>query len=272
MEKKKVALVTGASSGFGYRTAVSLAGNGYEVYGTSRKQSTGVSAEGIYMLVMDVRDRRSVRQAVENVINAAGRIDLLVNNAGVGISGSLEMTSEADMHLQMETNFYGMANVTSEVLHYMRKQRSGLIINISSIAGRIAVPYQGFYSASKFAIEGYSEALAVEVKRFGIKVAMVEPGDFNTGFTDRRKVSAETEAEKDYSSEFSLVMVEVENSERNGPSPDLVARAIVRLAGMKNPPFRTLVGPASQCFLARIRKFLPDRFVQYALRKFYGML
>ena len=179
MERTQVILITGASSGFGKVTAQTLAGKGYVVYGTSRRIANGNIGQ-IRMLIADVTDENSVRSAVNRIMDEQGHIDVLINNAGMGIGGALEMATDEEISSQMDTNFMGMVRMCRAVLPIMRKQRQGKIINISSIAGRIAVPYQGFYSASKFAIEGYSEALSMEVYPFGIKVCVVEPGDFNT--------------------------------------------------------------------------------------------
>ncbi len=177
MERTQVILITGASSGFGKVTAQALAGKGYVVYGTSRRIANGNIGQ-IRMLIADVTDENSVRSAVNRIMDEQGHIDVLINNAGMGIGGALEMATDEEISSQMDTNFMGMVRMCRAVLPIMRKQRQGKIINISSIAGRIAVPYQGFYSASKFAIEGYSEALSMEVYPFGIKVCVVEPGDF----------------------------------------------------------------------------------------------
>ena len=187
MERTQVILITGASSGFGKVTAQTLAGKGYVVYGTSRRIANGNIGQ-IRMLIADVTDENSVRSAVNRIMDEQGHIDVLINNAGMGIGGALEMATDEEISSQMDTNFMGMVRMCRAVLPIMRKQRQGKIINISSIAGRIAVPYQGFYSASKFAIEGYSEALSMEVYPFGIKVCVVEPGDFNTGFTASRNI------------------------------------------------------------------------------------
>ena len=173
MERTQVILITGASSGFGKVTAQALAGKGYVVYGTSRRIANGNIGQ-VRMLIADVTDENSVRSAVNRIMEEQGHIDVLINNAGMGIGGALEMATDEEISSQMDTNFMGMVRMCKAVLPIMRKQRQGKIINISSIAGRIAVPYQGFYSASKFAIEGYSEALSMEVYPFGIKVCVVE--------------------------------------------------------------------------------------------------
>ena len=185
---RQVILITGASSGIGKATANLLVQQGYTVYGTSRKASE--STNGVRMLTMDVTQPASIQQAVEQILSEQGRIDILINNAGLGISGALELETDEEIGKQMDTNFMGVVRMCKAVIPIMRKERKGFIINISSIGGLIAVPFQGFYSASKFAVEGYSEALQHEVRPFGIRVCLVEPGDFYTNFTANRGISS----------------------------------------------------------------------------------
>ena len=177
-------IITGASSGFGLATAELLAAKGHRVYGLCRRP---MEHGKIHYMQCDVRNREQVAEVVGRIAQEAGRIDVLVNNAGMGIGGALELATPEEIDLQMGTNFMGCVNLCQAVLPYMRKQRSGKIVNLSSIGGVMGLPWQGFYSASKFAIEGFSEALAAEVRSFGIRVAMVEPGDFATGFTASRR-------------------------------------------------------------------------------------
>ena len=181
MADEKITLVTGASTGIGRATAALLARRGYRVFGTSRKPQ---ESPGPYfrMLVLDVRSDESVRACVEQVLAEAGRIDLLVNNAGYAHVDPLEETSLAEARAVFETNFFGLVRVTNAVLPSMRGRRQGRIINLSSIAGLAGVPGEGFYSATKFAVEGYSEALRYEVEPLGIRVILVEPGLFKTAF------------------------------------------------------------------------------------------
>ena len=182
-------LITGASSGFGKAIAEALAARGDRVYGTTRQtvQPATASAQ-VRMLTMDVGDPATVDAAVARMITEAGRIDALINNAGFGIAGAIEDTSDAEAHAQFETNVFGLHRVCRAVLPQMRRQNSGRVINLSSLAGLVAVPYQAFYCASKHAIEAYTEALRMEMKPFGIHVSMIEPGDFATSFTDNRRM------------------------------------------------------------------------------------
>lgn len=267
--QSQIILITGASSGFGKFTAQMLSEQGHIVYGTSRKPSENMN--NVKMLVVDVTSPLSIRQAVEQIISEQGRIDVLINNAGIGIGGALELATEDEVSKQMNTNFFGVVNMCREVLPVMRKARKGKIINISSIGGVMGIPYQGFYSASKFAVEGYSEALALEVHPFHIKVCLVEPGDFNTGFTDNRNISEQTRLDADYRESFLKSLEIIEKEERNGCHPRKLAAAICKIVARKNPPFRTKAGPLVQVLFAKSKRWLPDSVIQYALRIFYAI-
>jgi NAD(P)-dependent dehydrogenase (short-subunit alcohol dehydrogenase family) len=270
MKTQNIILVTGASSGFGKITANMLARQGHIVYGTSRK-AAGETEDGIRMLQMDVTDSDSIRQAIDRIIQEQGRIDTVVNNAGVGISGALELATDEEIQWQMNTNFMGVVNVCKAVLPFMRKARKGKIINISSIAGVIAVPFQGFYSASKYAIEGYSEALASEVHSLGIRICIVEPGDFHTNFTANRSISSATSMHEDYGKAFTRTMKIIESAENNGSDPKRLGDAICKLVQAKSPAFRTKVGPAEQVLFAYARGILPARLVLFIIRLFYRL-
>lgn len=267
MKHPQVILVTGASSGFGKVIATQLAAQGHTVYGTSRKTVSG--SPDFRMLQLDITDQASVSSALSTIIAEQGRIDVLVNNAGMGISGAIELTTEDDIQRQMNTNFIGTVRMSAAVLPSMREAGRGRIINISSIAGVLAVPFQAFYSASKFAIEGYSEALYQEVKPLGIQVCVVEPGDFQTGFTAQRQMSEATRSHSQYGESFTKAMQNVEQSENNGCHPEKLGKAICKLVNSRRPAFRTKVGPWEQVFFARIKPMLPFSLVDWLIRKFY---
>lgn len=265
---KQIILVTGASSGFGLTTATMLAAQGHIVYGTSRK-ATNLETGNVRMLKMDVTDTLSIAKTINRITQDEGRIDVVVNNAGVGISGALELATQDEIDWQMNTNFKGVVNVCNAVLPFMRKARRGKIINISSIGGLIAVPFQGFYAASKFAVEGYSEALAMEVYPFGIQVCLVEPGDFQTNFTTNRNLSSASLEHEDYGLFFSKTLKVIEDTEKNGSSPDKLGRAICKLVKTKHPAFRTKTGPIGQVAFAYCKGILPDKLIQFITRSFY---
>ncbi|MCX6223145.1 MAG: SDR family NAD(P)-dependent oxidoreductase, partial [Bacteroidia bacterium] len=255
------------SSGLGKATAGFLASRGHIVYGTSRKPSGEQLPYKI--ITMDVTDEQSVTIAVNEVVAAEGRIDILVNNAGMGTGGALENFSAAEAQKQFDTNFFGMASVVSKVLPFMRAQKSGKIINISSIGGLMGLPFQGHYSAAKFAAEGFSEALFMEVKSFNIKVVVVNPGDFKTGFTSNRVFTAKDSAGSDYDNRFKRAVAVIEKDEHGGSDPIVLARTIGKIVRKNNPHFRYIVGRFDQRLIARLKPFLPHRLTQWILTDHY---
>lgn len=268
---KKVILITGASSGIGKACAAYLSKKDYMVYGTSRKASFPPSKsknDAPLMIQMDIRDEGSVKQAIEHIINEHHQIDVVINNAGYGIAGPAEETSLQQAQEQLDTNFFGAVRVCKTVLPYMRERKDGLIINISSIGGVMGLPYQAFYSASKYAIEGYTEALRMEVKQFGIKVALLEPGDIQTSFTDMREKNKKMN-DTAYAPSFQQVMEIVEKEERNGVSPVVVAKKLEKIINASKPKQRYRVGSFSQKFAAALKGTFPDRLLEWILFKFY---
>ncbi|ERI95631.1 oxidoreductase, short chain dehydrogenase/reductase family protein [Clostridiales bacterium oral taxon 876 str. F0540] len=273
MSNAKVVLITGASSGIGQATAQTLMKKGYKVYGTSRKSSNdglikSDSGTGfIKMIQLDVCSEESVKKAVDYVLKNEQTIDILINNAGNGIAGSVEDTSPEEALKQFEPNFFGVLRMCRAVLPKMREQGHGLIINISSVAGLISVPYQSMYSASKYALEAMTETLRLEVKKFGIKVAMVEPGDTKTGFTSQRQYVKQA-ADSIYHDNFMKSIKTMEKDEQNGPPPTLVVNAIMKIINSKNPPVRIVAGFSYKA-LVFLKRILPTRFVQFVVGKIY---
>jgi len=266
MDNKKVILITGASSGFGKATAERLAAKGYIVYGTSRQE---VRHEHIHFLQMDVRKPETVKAGVAQIIAAEKRIDVVVNNAGMGIGGSLEMATPDEIRMQMETNFMGCVNVCQAVLPFMREQGRGRIINLSSIGGVMGLPYQGFYSASKFAIEGFSEALAAEVRGFGISVVMVEPGDFATHFTASRRNSEQTSKSEAYGASFARSLSLIEKEENGGLEPVVLAKKIEKIIEARRPRLRYVVANLEQKLSVLLKKIIPGNWFVGVLRGYY---
>ncbi|MBQ8703308.1 MAG: SDR family oxidoreductase [Bacteroidales bacterium] len=262
----QVIIITGASSGFGKATAELLSTKGHTVYGLCRRPQ---EHPGIKYRQCDVRNREQVAAVVAQITSEAGRVDVLVNNAGVGIGGALELATEEEIDLQMGTNFMGCVNMSQAVLPYMRKQHGGKIINLSSVGGLMGLPYQGFYSASKFAIEGFTEALAAEVTRFGIRVCMVEPGDFATGFTASRRNSQPTLDDPDYGPVFKRSLAIIEKEENGGLKPEVLARRIARLVEMKRPPLRNVVANLEQWLSTVIKHILSGNQMVAILRDYY---
>jgi short-subunit dehydrogenase len=263
--KTPVVLITGISSGFGKEIAHLLVTRGYKVYGTSRREIECDSR--INLLNIDVTDVLSVQKGVQMVLDAEGRIDVLVNNAGMGITGSLEDASEDEMHLQMNSNFFGMVHLVQAVLPSMRANRRGKIINISSLAGLMGLPYQGYYSASKYAIEGFSDSLRMELHEFGIQVILVNPGDFATHFTqNRRKVAHHSE---DYLTQFQKTLSVIEKDETNGLKPVVLAQEIEAIIKASHPSSRYIVASAEQKLAVYLKKFLPSSWFYSILRSHY---
>lgn len=264
---QQVIIITGASSGFGKATAELLAQKGHIVYGLCRRRVPAVG--NIKYCQCDVRNREQIAAVVADIVKEQGRVDVLVNNAGMGIGGALELATEEEIDLQMGTNFMGCVNLCQAVLPYMRKARKGKIINLSSIGGVMGLPYQGFYSASKFAIEGFSEALSAEVKGFGITVSMVEPGDFATGFTGSRKNSQATLDDPDYGPIFRRSLAIIEKEENGGLKPEILARRIVKMVEQKNPPLRKVVANLEQKLSVVIKRVLTGNQMVGILRSYY---
>jgi len=264
---QQVILITGASSGLGKAMANYLLKMGHRVYGTSRKPSE--NSVSFNLIEMDITDDESVRFAVSKVIDAEGRIDVLINNAGMGIGGALENFTEYEAHLQMNTSFFGMVSVTRAVLPHMRATGKGKIVNISSIGGLMGLPFQGHYSAAKFAVEGYSEALSMEVRPFGIRVVIVNPGDFKTGFTANRTIAAKDIKGSDYGKYFDNAIKVIVKDEQGGSNPGILARTIGKIVERKNPRYRHIVGRFDQRLIARLKPFLPNCLMAWILKIHY---
>jgi NAD(P)-dependent dehydrogenase (short-subunit alcohol dehydrogenase family) len=266
---QKVVLITGVSSGLGKATAEFLLSKGYKVYGTSRKGKD--QDVNFPVLQLDLMDEKSVASMVEQVIAAEGRIDVLVNNAGIGLAGAVENFSTVDLHQEMETNFYGCVRMCRAVLPVMRKQSSGTIINFSSIGGLAGLPFQAFYSSSKFAIEGFSQALYTEVKPFNIHVVIVNPGDFKTSFTANRNIVSAAKQENPYQAQFLKTIAVIEKEEHNGDNPLKVAKLVDRIIRSRSPRVRYLVGKFHQRLFVRIKPFLPESWLLKILAIFNGI-
>jgi short-subunit dehydrogenase len=267
----KVVLITGASTGIGNACAKYLALKGFKVYGTSRKASIPPKKiDGFELIKMDVNRNESIKAAIDYIIKNDNSIDILINNAGWGISGAIEDTSVEKAKELFETNFFGIHRVIKQVLPHMRKQKNGRIINISSIGGIIGLPYQGFYSSTKFAVEGYSEALRLEVKPFGVKVVIIEPGDIKTSFTGRREKITGLQQKSVYNKYAKRTIKIVEKDEQyGGIQPEKVAYMLYKIINKKNPKVRYKVGSFSQKLFGKLKAIFPDKLIQWILKKYY---
>jgi NAD(P)-dependent dehydrogenase (short-subunit alcohol dehydrogenase family) len=268
---KKIILITGISSGFGKQAAHLLAKQGHSVYGTIRKECE--VSDLVNVLKMDLTDNESIKKVVETIIGKEGRIDLLINNAGMHTGGPIETSPAENIRLQMDTNFMGTVHLTREVLPLMRKQGGGMIINFSSIGGLMGLPFQAFYSTSKFAIEGFSEALRMEVIRFNIKVVVINPGDFHTNNSaNRRNFLAPLVDEDPYRNQFEKALSVIEKDEANGWDPDILAGKLVKIVECKNPSQRYIIASSEQKLAVLLKHILPGKLFMKILGGHYKIL
>ena len=271
MKKQKVILLTGASSGIGYETAVLLARKGHRVYGAARRveRMEPLRAFGIVPLRLDVTDEASMAACVAAVMEAEGRIDVLVNNAGYGSFGAIENVPLEEARRQLEVNVFGLARLTQLVLPHMRAQGSGTVVNVSSIAGKIVLYFGGWYHVSKFAVEALSDALRMEVKPFGIRVALIEPGGIKTDWgIIAADHLAETSAGTPYEAEAlnEALTMRKAYSMRLLSKPTVIARAICRAASSRRPKvrYRTGFGAHTAVFFHAL---LPARWWDALMRR-----
>ncbi|HYE70492.1 MAG TPA: oxidoreductase [Aquabacterium sp.] len=267
MANPKVVLVTGVSSGIGRATAERFAKQGCVVFGTVRNVQKAPAIPGVELVEMDVRDADSVQQAVQRVVAQAGRIDVLVNNAGGALVGAVEETSIAEAQALFDTNVFGALRTSQAVLPHMRQQRSGRIINVSSVLGFLPAPYMGLYSATKHAIEGLSETLDHEVRGFGVRVVLVEPSFTKTNLDLNAPQSAARISA--YDADRERVAGAIVRSVQKAPGPDTVAATIVDAASSGWAMRRTPKGEAS--LLSKLRRFMPAGPVDASLRKTFGL-
>jgi NAD(P)-dependent dehydrogenase (short-subunit alcohol dehydrogenase family) len=276
-QQLSVAVVTGSSSGIGLAASLALAKNGYLTYATMRNLAKQDSIQSVAekehlpvrTVQLDVTDENSVKNAIQSILSESGRIDLLVNNAGYGMTGAFEDIGMDEIKSLYETNVFGVIRVTQAVLPIMRKQGSGRIINISSGAGRIGYPGGSAYVSSKFALEGLSESMAFEVEQFGIKTVLVEPGFIRTNFAENIVTAKKAQ---DPNSPYSQTMMQMKSSSHrrrmieNAPDADLVASVIVEAATAKEPNLRYLAGKDVQQMVAA-KKSMSDEEFQNMIRQ-----
>ncbi len=264
----KTILITGASSGLGQAIALHLAAQGHTVFGTSR--NPGASPTQLCMLPLDVTSDASVAACVSAVIERAGHLDVLINNAGSGLCGAVEDTTLEEAHWQMETNFFGPVRMIHSVLPHMRARQSGRIITISSLAGMAALPYQPFYSASKFALEALNESLRLELAGSGIDATTINPGDFKTGFTAAR-VFTRAAKTGPQAAQLNKTVGIYERDEINGADPMQVARLAARLVNARHIGVRHTVGRLDQRFGMILKKILPAGVFEKLMKMTYAL-
>jgi len=263
-KRSPVVLVTGVSSGIGRAVADAFAAKGFEVFGTSRNPQRTAPVAGVELVQLDVTDDASVAAAVSTVVQRAGRIDIVVNNAGAGVFGAAEETSIAQAQQLFETNFFGLVRLTREVLPYLRAQRSGRIINIGSVLGFLPSPYGSLYAASKHAVEGYSESLDHETRDFGVRVAVVEPGYTNTSF-EANATDGDSPLDS-YAAVREHVKQVIAKAVRAGDDPAVVARVVLKAATSRTPKLRYPAGPLARR-LSLLKRFAPAALLDNGIRK-----
>jgi len=265
----KNVLITGTSSGIGRAVAEHLAAGGHRVVGTARRPDDA-ERETIPTFPLDVRDDVSVAHLVARFSEEVGRVDVLVNNAGYGLAGPIEETTIEEARAQFETNFFGVVRMTRAVLPLMRKAGGGLIVNVGSMAGLIGLPFQGFYAAAKFALEGFTEALRLEVRPFGIRVVNVDPADCRTPFTaNRRRIANLTDT---YRADFERTVAIYERDERSGADPLVVARCIRRLVETdRGHRIRYVVGKRAQTIGAPVKRVIGADAFERVMRWMYKL-
>ena len=261
---RRITVITGATSGIGLAMAEEFSKRGDRVYCIARREAK--LPEGCAFISADVTDEAAVDSAVRRILSEAGRIDVLVNNAGFGISGAVEFTELADAKRQLDVNFFGTVNMTKAVLPHMRENRSGRIINTSSVAAITPIPYQTYYSASKAAINSYTMALANEVRGFGIRASALMPGDVKTGFTAAR---AKSLAGASVYPSLEKSVRTMEHDEQNGMPPSALAKRAYFISTRRRPKPLYSCGFV-YCLLCVLAKLLPARLVNRVLGKLYG--
>ena len=267
---KKVILVTGASSGIGLACANALQAKGHTLYGSTRdlKRMKSVSFKPIEL---DVTDDASVSAAVAKIIKAEGKIDVLVNNAGNGVAGPAYAMPVESAKKQFEVNFFGVVRMCSAVLPGMIENKQGLIVNISSLAGLFGLPYQSMYSASKYAIEGYSQSLRMELRNTGIKITLINPGDFKSDFSQNREKTPFSIKNELLEKEYNAAVAAMEKDESIAPSPESLAKQLCKIVDSSSPSHRYLVGQVGQTIVPTLKRILPGGLFEKLMNDHYGI-
>ncbi len=267
---KKVILVTGASSGIGLACANALQAAGHTVYGSARSldRLTSVSFKPIEL---DVTDDASAKAAIEKIISAEGKLDVLVNNAGNGVAGPAYAMPVEDAKKQFEVNFFGVVRMCGAALPGMLKNNSGMVVNISSLAGLFGLPYQSMYSASKYAVEGYSESLRMELRKTGVKIVVINPGDFKSDFSQNRQKIEFTLPHPELKNAYDVAVASMEKDESIAPSPDMLAKKLVSIVSSGSPKHSYLVGLMGQTIAPKLKRILPGSLFEKLMCEHYGI-
>jgi short-subunit dehydrogenase len=265
----KVVLITGGSSGIGKSIGEFLLQKGFVVYGTSRDPHKVLNSL-FPLIALDVRNVESIQKAIDKVIENEKRLDIVINNAGVGITGPLEEIPTAEIKNNFETNFFGPIEVMKAVLPHMRAQKSGLIINITSIAGYMGLPYRSIYSASKSALEIITESLRMETKSFGVHITNVAPGDFATNIAAGRFHAPVIDGSA-YEKPYKSILKTLDEHVDGGSNPNDVAEMIYKIIQSPNPKIHYKVGAFMQKFSILLKRILPDKVYEKMLMNHYKL-
>lgn len=265
----KVVLITGASSGIGEAIAQHLVNQSYIVYGTSRKPKSDIQS-GVYMLALDVTKPDTITSAINTLLDKEGKIDYLINNAGMGITGPLEETPDNEIRRVFETNYFGALEVIKAVLPTMRAQRSGMVINITSIAGYMGLPYRGIYSATKGALGITTEAYRMELKEFNIQMTTIAPGDFATNIAAGRYHAPVLE-NSPYKDNYKNTLALMDEHVDQGMDTSVMAKIVQRVMESKYPKVHYRVGFFMQRFSIALKRLLPDTWYEKLLLNHYGL-
>ncbi len=267
----KVVLVTGGSSGIGKSICLYLHERGYIVYGTSRNPERYAQAVPFKLIALDVLNEHTITPALKQIVDAEGKLDVLINNAGIGMLGSIEDSTAEEAKEIFETNVYGILRTCQAVLPHMRERKAGLIINISSIAGYMGLPYRGIYSATKASVHMITEAMRMELKPYGVKACVVDPGDFATNISDNRRVAHAGRSGSIYTQEINRIEAMINAEVAHSSDPVLMGKAIVKIIESKNPDINYLVGKPMQKLSILVRRLVPKKWFEKIITSHYKM-
>ncbi|ADV50941.1 SDR family oxidoreductase [Cellulophaga sp. E16_2] len=268
--EQKVVLITGGSSGIGKSIGIFLKSKGFKVYGTTRSKIKYPDFDAFDLLELDVKKEETITAAILELIKREGRIDVLVNNAGIGITGPIEETPNAEIVKAFDTNFHGPIRMIKAVLPQMRIQKSGLVINITSIAGFMGLPYRGIYSATKGALELVTEAMRMEIKDFGVQMTNLAPGDFATNIASGR-YHAPVIKDSPYEKPYRTTLDAINNDVDSGGNPMQVAHKVFAIINKANPKVHYKVGDFMQKFSLLLKNILPDKVYEKLLINHYKL-
>ena len=267
----QVVLVTGGSSGIGKSICLYLHEKGYTVYGTSRNPQRYINDVPFKLVALDVLDEATITPALKSIIDAEGKLDVLINNAGIGMLGSIEDSTAEEVKEIFETNVYGILRTCQAALPHMRERKAGLIINISSIAGYMGLPYRGIYSATKASVHMITEAMRMELKPYGVRACVVDPGDFATSISDNRRVAHAGRSGSVYTKEINRIEAIINDDVARSSDPVLMGKAIEKIIKSSNPDVNYIVGKPMQKLSILVRRLIPKKWFEKIIASHYKM-